>query len=329
MFRSLFFRRTLTFAPLNRNKMDGKVVKAHIALIASASMWGLMSPMGKAAMDAGITGLLLANMRMIGGAACFWIASLFAPKEKVSSHDLLLLFFASLLGIVCNQGCFTFGLSLTSPIDASIVTTTMPIVTMVLAALFLKEPVTPMKVSGIFLGSIGALMLILSNHGSVSQGGGSILGDALCIVAQISFACYLTIFKKLIARYNIFTLMKWMFTYAAICFIPFSYRDFAATDFAVYPVTVWAQVGYVVFFGTFLAYVCMLVGQKTLRPTVVSMYNYVQPVVGATVSIVLGMESFGWIKALAAVLIFTGVYVVTQSKSRAQMLAEQDRSGEE
>ena len=145
--------------------MNVKVIRAHLALLGAASMWGLMSPMGKAAMEAGITGLSLATMRMIGGAVCFWIASLFAPKEKVSSHDLMLLFFAGLLGIVCNQGCFTFGLSLTSPIDASIVTTTMPIVTMILAALFLKEPVTPKKVIGIFLGSIGALMLILSNQG--------------------------------------------------------------------------------------------------------------------------------------------------------------------
>ena len=204
----------------------------------------------------------------------------------------------------------------------------MPIVTMILAALFLKEPVTPMKVSGIFLGSIGALMLILSNHGPVSQGGGSMLGDALCITAQVSFACYLTIFKKLIARYNVFTLMKWMFTYAAICFIPFSYHDFAVTDFSACTATVWLQVGYVVFFGTFVAYICMLVGQKTLRPTVVSMYNYVQPVVGASASILLGMGHFGWIKALAAILIFTGVYVVTKSKSRAQMLAERSQKGQ-
>lgn len=305
--------------------MNVKVIRAHLALLGAASMWGLMSPMGKAAMEAGITGLSLATMRMIGGAVCFWIASLFAPKEKVGSHDLMLLFFAGLLGIVCNQGCFTFGLSLTSPIDASIVTTTMPIVTMILAALFLKEPVTPKKVIGIFLGSIGALMLILSNQGGSVDGGGSILGDALCITAQVSFACYLTIFKKLISRYNVFTLMKWMFTYAAICFIPFSYRDFSAMTTMSFSATVWMEVGYVVLFGTFFAYILMLVGQKTLRPTVVSMYNYIQPIVGTTVSVFLGMGVFGWTKALAAVLIFVGVYVVTQSKSRAQMLAEGEK----
>lgn len=115
-------------------------VKAHISLLLAASMWGLMSPVGKAAMEAGITGLTLANMRMIGAAVCFWTTSFFVKQEKVNPHDLLMLFFASLLGIVCNQGCFTFGLSLTSPVDASIMTTTMPIVTMILAALFLKEP---------------------------------------------------------------------------------------------------------------------------------------------------------------------------------------------
>lgn len=309
-------RETIEFS-----KMNVRNVKAHLALLAAASMWGLMSPVGKAAMDAGITGLMLANMRMIGAACCFWITSLFVKEEKVSPHDLLMLFFASLLGIVCNQGCFTFGLSLTSPVDASIVTTTMPIVTMILAALFLKEPVTPKKVIGIFLGSVGALVLIMSNHGGGDEVG-SVLGDALCVAAQVSFACYLTIFKKLIARYSVVTLMKWMFTYAAICFIPFSYNDFSVTDFSVFPLEVWLEVGYVVLFGTYVAYILMLVGQKTLRPTVVSMYNYMQPVVGSSVAVLAGMAGFGWVKAIAALLIFTGVYVVTQSKSRAQMLAE-------
>lgn len=199
--------------------------KGHLALLGAAIMWGLMSPIGKTALENGISGLSLATFRMTGGAICFWIASIFAPKEQVKPHDLMMLFFAGLLGIVLNQGCFTFGLSLTSPIDASIVTTTAPIATMIVAAIYLKEPVTGKKVIGIFLGSIGALTLILSSQGSTDGKGGSIPGDLLCLLAQISFSFYLAIFKGLISRYNIFTLMKWMFTYAAICFIPFSYHD--------------------------------------------------------------------------------------------------------
>ena len=302
--------------------MNTKNVKAHISLILAASMWGLMSPIGKAAMDAGITGLTLANMRMLGGAVCFWLTTLFVKSENVPPRDLLMMFFASMLGIVCNQGCFTFGLSLTSPVDSSIITTTMPIFTLVLAALFLKEPVTPMKLGGLFMGSIGALLLILGNRGGEDKVG-SVWGDILCMTSQISFACYLTIFKNLISKYSIFTLMKWMFTYAAIAFIPFSYRDLSVMDFASFPMEVWLEVGFVVIFGTYFAYIFMVFGQKNLRPTIVSMYNYVQPVVGSSVAVWIGMSSFGWAKAFAALLIFIGVYLVTQSKSRAEMLAEE------
>ena len=182
--------------------------KAHLAMLGASIMWGLMSPVGKAALENGLDGITLATIRMTGGAICFWLASLAAPKEYVKPSDMLQLFFASLLGIVFNQGCFTFGLSLTSPIDASIVTTTAPISTMIIAAIFLKEPVTSKKVIGVFLGSIGALILILSNSSSSSAGKGNIFGDILCLTAQISFSFYLTLFKGLISRYNSFTLMK-------------------------------------------------------------------------------------------------------------------------
>ena len=297
--------------------MNSKIAKAHLALFASGSMWGLMSPVGKSAMDAGISSLSLAAMRIIGATICFWIASLFVPKEKVCRHDLLLLFFAGLLCIVFNQGVFILGLSLTSPIDSTVITTSSPFITMILAALLLKEPITSVKIAGVVMGCIGALMLVLSNHDGSDTG--SIRGDILCLIAQISFALYLTLFKGLISRYHIITLMKWMFAYASVCFIVFSFRDLSDTVSQTFPVRVWLQVGYVILFGTFLAYILVLFGQRTVRPTVVSMYNYIQPIVGTIVSVLIGMGTFGWEKALASALIFAGVYVVTQSKSREQM----------
>ena len=302
--------------------MNIKAVKAHVALFVAGCMWGLMAPVGKAAMDAGVTSLSLASMRMIGAAVFFWIASLFAPKERVSRRDLLLLFFAGMLCVVFNLGLFTVGLSLTSPVDSTIITTSTPILTMLLAAVFLKEPITYVKVSGVVIGAIGALLLIFSNNDDPDFAGG-ILGNIICLIAQISFALYLTLFKGLISRYNVFTLMKWMFTYSAVCIALYSYRDLSDMAAQTFPVEVWLEVGYVVFFGTFVAYILVLVGQKALRPTVVSMYNYIQPVVATIVAVLIGMGTFGWIKALASALIFAGVYVVTQSKSREQMLNEE------
>lgn len=304
--------------------MSMKIQKyqAHLALLGAACAWGLMSPIGKIAMEDAISGLAMAYFRMIGGAICFWIASLFAPQERVNARDLKLLFFASMLGIVCNQGCFTFGISLTSPNNAPIVATTAPIITMIVAAIYLKEPITGKKFTGVMMGSIGALTLILSSGISAGGKDGNIWGDLLCLVAQFCFCFYLIIFKGVISRYNIFTLMKWMFTYAAITFLPFALSDITAIPFTEVSGTIWSCVAYVVFGGTFLAYILMMIGQKALRPTVVSMYNYMQPIAGTIVSIALGMGTFGLTKAIAVALVFVGVYIVTQSKSREQMLAE-------
>lgn len=298
--------------------MNIKIVKAHIALFLAASMWGLMSPVGKMAMNAGVTSLSLTSMRMMGAALCFWIASLFAPKEKVSRRDLLLLFFAGLLGIVFNQGLFIFGLSLTSPIDATIITTSVPIITLILVALFFKERVMPMRIVGVIIGAIGAVTLILSNYNGAGTSS-NIWGDILCLVAQTSFACYLVIFRGLISRYHIFTLMKWMFTYASLCFIPFSFYDLSNMISSSFPIVVWLEVIYVVLFGTFFAYMLIVAGQKTLHPAIVSMYNYLQPVVGTVFSLLMGIGTFGWIKGIASALIFVGVYIVTQTKSKKSL----------
>ena len=302
-----------------RNK---KVIKAHLSIFTACLIWGLMSPIGKEAMINGISGITMVAFRVIGGAVLFWITSLFTKREEVSSHDMMLLFFAALLGLVLNQCCFTIGLSLTSPINASIVTTTLPIITMILAAIFLHEPVTSKKVMGIFCGAIGALMLIIGSMSAASSKVGDIRGDLLCLLAQLSFACYLAIFKHLIQRYSVITIEKWMFIYAAIIIIPLSYHHVASLVWTSISMKTWMETAFVVVGGTFIAYILMMIGQKILRPTVVSMYNYVQPIVACVVSVIAGLGVFGVGQAAAVLLVFLGVYLVTKSKSRADLLKE-------
>jgi len=301
---------------------NDKNYKGHMAMLAASIIWGLNSPIGKAALDFGIPPLSLTTFRFFGAAVAFWIVSLFTKKEHVKHQDLLMLFFASLFGIVLNQGTFIFGLSLTSPIDASIVTTMAPIVTMIVAAIVLKEPVTGKKVLGIFVGAIGALLLIITSQSATGGKSGSIWGDMLCLTAQLSFAIYLTVFKDLIQRYSSVTIMKWMFVYASMCFIPFSYSDVASINFSAVPLKVYGEISFVVLAATFLAYLFVMTGQKVLRPTIVSMYNYVQPIVASFVAVSVGMDTFGWPKAAAIILVFVGVFIVTQSKSKAQLDAE-------
>ena len=302
-------------------------LKGHSSMLGANVMWGLMSPVAKFVMVGGaVTPLVVTDLRITGAMVLFWIASFFQKPERVAPKDLLKLLGASLLAIVFNQGCFIFGVGLTSPVDASIITTSMPLLAMVLAAIYLKEPITGKKVLGIAVGATGALLLILGSH-QVSEakaaGNHYIWGDLLVLLAQLSYALYFVLFKNFVNKYSLITIMKWMFTYAAICFIPFSYHEVSTIHFHEISTSTWACVAYVIVGGTFLAYILMMIGQKTLRPTVISMYNYVQPIVGTSVSILLGMGTFGVAKGIAVALVFTGVYIVTQSKSREQMLAEQ------
>lgn len=309
--------------------MKSQAYKGHLAMLSANVLWGLMSPVSKAVLIAGpISALSLTTFRMMGAAIIFWLASIFTKKEHVNHQDLMKLFFAALLGIVLNQGSFIFGVSLTSPINASIVTTTTPIITMIIAAIYLKEPVTGKKVLGIFIGAAGALLLILSSQAAGSEGkNSSIWGDLLCLLAQFSFSFYFVLFKGLIGRYSPVTLMKWMFTYASICVIPFSYHHISAIDFANLPAELYMGIAYVVIGGTFLPYLFIPVGQNLLRPTVACMYNYVQPIVASLIAVLWGMDTFGVMKGIAVALVFSGVYIVTQSKSRAQLEGYQAAQG--
>ena len=273
-------------------------------------------------MTHGITGIDMVTFRVTGGAILFWLTSLFTPKEHVPRKDLLMLIGAAIFGLVTNQCCYTIGLSITSPINASIVTTSMPIFAMILAAIILKEPITGKKAIGVVFGCTGAVILIVTSAAATSSKVGDIRGDLLCLGAQLSFALYLSLFSKLIKRYSVITVNKWMFTYATILILPFTFNHVAGINYAAVPTSTWLETGFVVFFGTYVSYILMMIGQHTLRPTVVSIYNYVQPLVSVTVSILTGIGVFKPSQGLAVILVCMGVWLVTKSKSRTDMMRE-------
>ena len=305
--------------------MDIAKLKGHASMLAANSMWGLMAPLAKFVMMGGaVSSLVMTDLRVFGAMILFWLFSFFQKPEHVGHKDLMKLFAASLLAIVFNQGSYIFGVGLTSPVDASIITTSMPLVAMILAAIFLKEPITGKKILGIAVGASGALLLILgsSQAGAVaSRGDNPILGDIFVLLAQCSYAFYFVLFKNFVAKYSAVTVMKWMFTYAFICLLPFSYNSLLATDWLALDGARIASILFVVVGATFLSYILIIVGQKNLRPTVAGMYNYVQPLVATIVAVCWGMDDFSVSKVFSVVLIFGGVYLVTSSRSRAEMEA--------
>ena len=296
--------------------------KGHASMLGANVMWGLMSPVSKYVMSGGtVTPFDVTALRVGGAMVLFWFASFFQRQEHVPLKDILKLFGASLLAIVFNQGCFIFGVNLSSPGEASIITTSMPLWAMLLAAVVLKEPITGKKVSGIVIGACGALLLILGSGGHVQpepvlSGSNRVWGDLLVLSAELSFALYIVLFKNFVSKYSLITIMKWMFTCAFVCFIPFSANDLVTLDWAGLDGVMISGLVFIVVGATFLSYILMVVGQKELRPTVAGMYNYIQPLVACVVAVCWGMDTFNLTKILAVLLIFDGVYLVTASRAR-------------
>lgn len=293
-------------------------LKGHLAMFGANLTWGLMAPVVKIVLASGVVApMLLVDFRMAGAALLFWITSLFMPREHVPARDKLLLCGAGMLGILCNQGCFVLGVSMTSPSEASLVTTTMPMWVMLLAWLILREPISLKKAGGIAVGACGALILMLGSPAQSANASNPVLGDLIILTAQLSFALYLTLYRNFIRKYSLVTLMKWMFLSAAIMSLPISVPVAAATNWSAISAVEWGGIATVVIFATYIAYICVMTGQKLLRPTVVGIYNYLQPIVATTVGITLGIDTFTLPKAIAVVLIFSGVWLVTTSRSLA------------
>lgn len=304
-----------------------KPFRAHLSMLTAAAIWGLMAPLGKDAMNNGLDGISMVSFRVLGAAVLFWTASFFVKSERVPRRDRFLFAGAALLGIVFNQCLYTVGLSFTSPVNASIVTTSMPIFAMILSFFILKEPITWRKAGGVFAGCCGAVMLVLTSMSAADGRVGDVRGDLMCMGAQMSFALYLSVFNHLIKKYSVVTVNKWMFAWSAILILPFSAGHVVGLSWPDIPVKTWLETGYVVVFGTFVSYLLSIAGQRVLRPTVVSVYNYVQPIVSVVVTVLMGLGVFTWPQAVAIILVFTGVGLVVKSKSRKDQLEADSLKG--
>lgn len=261
--------------------------------------------------------------RMLFATIAFWITSLFTKKEPVARKDHFILFLSGMLGITFNQGLFIFGLSQTSPVDASIITTSTPLFAMIIAALVLREPITTMKVSGVLIGGFGAIFLVYSTHHGDLASDPSMMGNIAVACSSLSYATFLVISRPLTAKYSSVTIMRWMFLYSTVVLLPFFYDDLLnAPLFTQSDIQPFIFIGYTLLFATFIPYMLIPFAQTKIRPTTISMYNNLQPLIASFIAIILGQDSFSIEKAISGLLILGGVYLVTKSKSRADVEAK-------
>jgi drug/metabolite transporter (DMT)-like permease len=254
-------------------------------------------------------------LRVSGAMLLFWLSWLFMPKEKIALHDFPRIIAAAFFGVAFNMLTFFKGLSLTSPISASVIMVTTPMIVLILSAIILKERMRKRMVAGIILGLTGTAFLILYGK-SIGSATNASIGNMLVLINAISYGFYLIIVKKLMDKYNAFTFVKWIYLFGFLMVLPFGWSQFEAANWALVPTLIYWKIGFVVVISTFITYLLNLLTMKELKPTTVAVFIYLQPVFATVFAISLSKDELNLVKILSAVLIFVGVYLVTSSPQR-------------
>lgn len=257
-------------------------------------------------------------LRSACAAILFWIVSLFMRKERVERKDLLLIAVGSILGFVISQYLTAVSLEYTTPVYFLLIAAMSPVIVMLFAALFLKEPITRQKVAGVVLGVAGALLLVAHAGDDADSGDNNLFGILLAVISITAFSIYLIIMRTVSPKYNPVTQMKWTYLTSSIVLLPFMFTVLPGQPLFNDACTLkgWNEMLFVILFCTVIGYSLVPFGMKYLRATTVSIYMNLQPVVASTAAIIAGQDTFSWDKPISALLVIVGAYVVTTSPSK-------------
>ncbi len=288
-----------------------KIILAHISLLFANLIYAINYSFAKDVMPTFIMPAGFILLRVLGAFFLFFLLYKIFIREKVEAKDLLRLVACGFFGVAVNQLFFFEGLNLSTPINASIIMTMNPIIVIVISFFMLKESFGIKKISGVLLGLVGAGILIL-NNGEIDLSTNLRTGNILVLINASSYAFYLVIVKPLMASYKPITILTYVFGFGMIFVLPFGYDELCNIDWNMMPKTIFWQVIFVVFCTTFLAYLFNAYALKNLNPTTVSIYIYIQPVLASVFAVFWGIEKINNEKITSAVIIFIGVYLVSQ-----------------
>jgi drug/metabolite transporter (DMT)-like permease len=291
--------------------------KAHIALLFANIIYGINYTVAKDVMPEYISPFGFIFCRVMGALLLFWIIFAFS-YEKIAKKDILLLAVCGFFGVAANQLMFFYGLNLTTPINAGIIMTSNPVFVLIASAIILKNKITLAKIGGIFIAITGALMLLLFKN-DFSFGSETLTGDIFIFLNALSYGSYLVLAVPLMKKYKSLTVITWVFTFGAIYVFPFGVEQFTQIEWSSFTRTIWIEFAFVIIGTTFFAYLLNLYGLKNLNPSTVSTYIYLQPLLAASFAIWAGKDSLDWIKVVAAILIFSGVYLVSKRKNENKL----------
>ena len=285
---------------------------AIIALFIASIIYGVTFTIAKEVMPLHIKPFGFILLRVGGAAIVFWFLGLFVKAKSIEKSDYKRIIAAAFFGVGLNMLTFFKGLSYTTPISASVMMVMSPILVLIFASILLKEKIIPRKILGVVIGLIGAIILIVYGNSTSSNPENMMLGNFLVFINATSYAMYLVLVKKLIVKYNPIVFVKWLYLFGMFFVLPFGFNELLEVKWQIMPTNIYLKAAFVVLFTTCITYLFNLFALSKLKPTTVSVFIYLQPVIASIYALIVGSDSLNMIKISATLLIFFGVYLVTK-----------------
>lgn len=285
---------------------------ALIAVSIATLIYGLNFTIAKAVMPLYVQPFGFILIRVLGATAIFWVLGLFVKSNKIEKQDYKKIAVAAFFGVALNMLSFFKGLSYTTPISASVMMVTSPIMVLIFSSFIIRKKIEKQKILGIFIGLVGAVLLITLGSSASETATNNNLGNFLVFVNAASYGLYLVLAKNLIHKYHPIVFVKWFYLFGLIYVIPFGFSEFMAIKWQVMPTSIYYNIGFVVIFTSCVTYLFNLYGLSKLKPTTVSVFIYLQPVIATIYALIVGSDSLNAIKIAATLLIFLGVFLVTK-----------------
>jgi drug/metabolite transporter (DMT)-like permease len=291
-------------------------IAPHLALIGVQVMFGTWPIFGKIALRS-MSSVSLVGFRIFGAALVFTLLQRkLGELRQLPKRVLAWLVLSSLLGVVINQLFFVKGLSLTTAINATLLTTTIPVFTLAVSIALGYDRPSLRNILGIALAAAGVIYLVDPWRANFSAD--TTLGNLLIIINSLSFGAYIAVSRDLFRRYGALNVITWIFLIGALITLPIAGYAWSTAGLQNVSRGTWLAVIYIILVPTVCAYYLNSWAITRVSPSIVAIYIYLQPLLAFGLAPAILGESWNSRTVVACALIFSGVAVVTLfSRSRA------------
>ena len=284
------------------------------AALGATLIYALNHTIAKDVMPTYIQGFGFIGIRLIGATIAFWLIGLLMTKQHIDKADRSAFLRAAFFGMAINMLAFFKGLEYSTPINSTVIITTTPIMVFLFSVILLKENIRPKRAIGVLIGFLGALSLVLFSQQAPANAPNISLGNFLFIANASTYGLYMIYVKPLSEKYNTIHLLKWLFLIGLLMTMPFTLPELLEVDFQQMPHSVWWRIGFVVLGTTFMTYLLMVYAIRHLRATSLSVFTYLQPIIGIVYAALVGADFMTPVKWIAMSLVLLGVFLVTKQE---------------